>query len=136
MAKSGNLARAQNLALLLLFVGVSVSARTTDGLAQQCAVQMRQSQQQMAGLALKCGENASLIGSISAGGDGGIPFEMHAKNCSTGRSVSSQLSAFNECSRTYVCAVLAYGYALSNLKSFGGDCTAAANAGLQRFPVK
>jgi hypothetical protein len=82
------------------------------------------------------GESADLMSSLQYGGSGVASFDDLAASCRGGRSVSSQLQAFNECSRTYVCAVLAYGYALEHLSEFGGDCTAAAQAGLNEFPVQ
>jgi len=81
------------------------------------------------------GESADLISSIQSG-SGRIPYDVLAKGCQTRIDVSGQLAAFDQCSRVYVCATLAYQYALSNLSQFGGNCTAAANAGLQRFPVQ
>jgi hypothetical protein len=103
--------------------------------AQPCADSMAQNMRQMAQRALQCGESADLMSSIQSA-SGRIPYDALARSCQMRSDVSGQLSAFNQCSRVYVCATLAYAYALNNLSQFGGNCTAAANAGLQRFPVQ
>ena len=115
---------------LALFAGISPVC------AQSCASGMQQNLTQMAQNAVRCGESADLMSSIQRGGSGRANIEELASSCRSGRSVTSQLSAFNECSRTYVCASLAYAYAIENLNRYSGDCTAAANAGLREFPVR
>lgn len=115
---------------------VSMLAMSSGAHAQSCASSMRANMSQMAANAIQCGESADLLSSIQRGGSGRTSIAELASSCERGRSVTSQLSAFNECSRTYICATLAYSYALENLSSFGGDCTAAANAGLSKFPVR
>jgi hypothetical protein len=67
---------------------------------------------------------------------GAIPPEKLETMCQSRVDVSSQLNAFNECSRVYVCAIAASEYAIENIASYGGDCTAAANAGLAKYPVQ
>jgi hypothetical protein len=117
-------------AFIFLGIGFSTQAKA------QCASQMAQNMQQMAQKAIQCGESASLLSSIQNGGTGQISASALAQSCQRHVDVSSQLSAFNECSRVYICATLAYAYALSNLSNYGGNCTAAANAGLQQYPVQ
>jgi hypothetical protein len=117
-------------------IALSALMLTTNfATAQPCADSMSQNMQQMAQRALQCGERADLMSSIQSG-SGRIPYDALARSCQMRSDVSGQLSAFNQCSRVYVCATLAYAYALSNLNQFSGNCTAAANAGLQRFPVQ
>ena len=119
------------LVLLMAFL-----ASTTDfANAQSCADSMAQNMRQMAQRALQCGESADLIASIQSG-SGRVSYDALARSCQQHVDVSGQLSAFNQCSRVYVCATLAYAYALGNLNQYGGNCTAAANAGLQRFPIQ
>ncbi|MBL8566127.1 MAG: hypothetical protein JNM89_10465 [Hyphomicrobiaceae bacterium] len=92
--------------------------------------------QQMADNAIQCGVSAELMSSLQTGGDGSIDFDTLGSMCQSGVSVDSQLEAFNECARINVCAVLAYTYALEHLDEYAGDCRAAAEAGLEQFPVR
>ncbi len=119
-----------------LFTICLLTASVGAAQAQSCASAMRENMSRMAANAIQCGESADLLSSIQRGGSGRASVEELASSCRAGRSVTSQLSAFNECSRTYICATLAYAYALENLDSYGGDCTAAANAGLREYPVR
>lgn len=125
-------------ALAGIAMPVMVCGLTASVYAQSCVDEMAASMQQMAQNALQCGESAQAIGSLTENGviSGEIPPETLEQMCQSGVDVNSQLSAFNECSRVYVCATAAYAYALENIGSFGGDCTAAANAGLAHYPVQ
>lgn len=89
--------------------------------------------QKMVAMALQCGESASLMRSLVSGGADSSGMEG---SCNGGSDVTGQLQAFEACSRVYVCAVMAYSYGIQHLDEFGGDCTAAANAGLSKFPVQ
>lgn len=102
--------------------------------AQSCRTGMEANMQTMTEKAVQCGESADLMSSLQSG-SGRISLDELSQSCKNGQSVSSQLSAFNECSRVYVCAVLAYSYASAHLDEFKGDCAEAAKAGLRAFPV-
>jgi hypothetical protein len=97
---------------------------------------MYSNMQQMAQSAISCGESASLMNSIQGGGSGGIGLDRLADMCNAKVDVYSQLSAFQQCSRVYVCATLAYAHAIDNISTYGGDCTAAAGAALQIYKVQ
>lgn len=120
--------------VITLFLLIIATAAVAN--AQSCKNEMDQRMRQMAEKALQCGESADLLSSIQNGKSGRISPDVLARSCRQHLDVSGQLSAFNECSRVYVCATLAYAYALSNLSRFDGNCTAAANEGLRQYPVQ
>jgi hypothetical protein len=106
-----------------------------------CVADMESNRQQMIALALECGASCDLIGSIDAPRTGeGRSYSRYdyaefSSECHQPLSVASQYEGFDDCARVYACAALAYTYAIDNIESYDGDCTAAAEAGLREFPV-
>ncbi|MGB4952241.1 MAG: hypothetical protein WBO55_16575 [Rhizobiaceae bacterium] len=99
-----------------------------------CADDMIANMEQMASLALQCGERADLIASITSR-SGRLDINDLSNSCRQRVDNTGQLDAFNECSRVYICAAQAYAYALDHLSEHGGDCSAAAAEALIYFPV-
>jgi hypothetical protein len=102
-----------------------------------CVADMESNRQQMIALALECGASCDLIGSIDAPRTGeGRSYSRYdyaefSSECHQPLSVASQYEGFDDCARVYACAALAYTYAIDNIESYDGDCTAAAEAGLR-----
>ena len=110
---------------------------SVPGLAA-CEGEFLPNMQQMISLAESCGEYAGNLASLGTPSGAISPDELQY-SCSVGDAssgVSSQLDAFNECSRVYVCAIAAYNHAILVADNYGGDCVAAANEGLSVYPVQ
>lgn len=102
-----------------------------------CEAEFLPNMKQMTSLAKQCGVRASLLASIGTP-SGAISFDDLSTSCRAGQATGdvNQLDSFNDCARVYVCGVAAYNYAIEHADESGGDCNAAARAGLTAFPVQ
>jgi hypothetical protein len=123
MTRQGVLALGTAICVLSLAVGL------TPVPAQNCVSSMLANKAQMRQNAERCRVNAELLNSIDSGDR--VPARFA---CDRGVNVSTQLEAFEECARVYLCGMAAYTCAVQKARQ-GMDCTQAANSCLRDFPV-
>ena len=121
-----------NLAIVVMWMTMGFSSAHAA-----CEAEFLPKMEQMTSLAKQCGVNASLLASIGTP-SGALSFDDLSTSCRTGESTGDvdQLDSFNDCAGVYVCAVAAYNYAIEHADEYSGDCGAAAQAGLDVFPVQ
>jgi hypothetical protein len=115
------------IAVGLAVVGWTVAARAQS--IEDCVAQLQQSKMAMMQKAQECNVDAADLGRVDAGYEALSPQE-----CSAPIGVSSQLTAFNECSRVYICGIQATNCAIG-LARQGIDCQTAATTCLGEHPV-
>ncbi len=113
------------LALVIHGTGNGVFAQS----AATCVQSFQQRKMEMVRFAQQCDVSAAELGSVDAGHNALSPQE-----CSYPIGVVSQLSAFNECARVYVCAIQTYNCAIRKVEG-GWDCQTAAASCLAEYPV-